>query len=172
MRPAAIAFLAENPALSALLGKGLEDAGSRVAVFSETDSFITYLRIAPVDLVVLDGDSQGFDVADFAWSLRTHPKLASHHFLIVALTRAEPAFRSELRAGGVDLVLGKPIGATQLLLAAEEVDRRLGVPQRAQHYSAASQPARRPTIAPQQMHVAPPRFDNVIPLFADGRQPR
>jgi DNA-binding response OmpR family regulator len=171
MRPAAIAFLAENPALSALLGKGLEDAGSRAAIFSDPDSFVTYLRIAPVDLVVLDGDSRGFAVADFAWSLKTHPKLASQHFLIVALTRAEPAFRSELRAGGVDLVLGKPIGATQLLLAAEQIDRRINLPPRAPRQANASIAARRAFAAPQPLHVAPPHSDNVIPLFANGRRP-
>lgn len=171
MRPAAIAFLAENPALSTLLGKGLEDAGNRVTIFSDPDSFVTYLRIAPVDLVVLDGDSQGFGVADFAWSLKTHPKLASQHFLIVALTRAEPAFRSELKAGGVDLVLGKPIGATQLLLATELIDRRISVPQRAPRPVSTPVSARRTFAAPKAVHVAPPYTDNVIPLFADGRRP-
>lgn len=170
MRAATIAFLAENPALSALLGKGLEEAGSRVAIFSEPDSFVTYLRIAPVDLVVLDGDSRGFEVADFAWSLKTHPKLASHRFLIVALTRAEPAFRSKLQAGGVDLVLGKPIGATQLLLAAEQIEQRIAVPQRAPRPFAAPT-ARRAFAAPQHVQMASAYADNVIPLFADGRRP-
>jgi DNA-binding response OmpR family regulator len=172
MRPLAIAFLAENPALSALLGKGLEEAGCRVAVFSDPDSFRTYLRIAPVDLVVLDADSHGFAAPEFAWSLRTHPKLISQHFLVVALTRAEPTFHSQLRAGGVDLVLGKPIGATQLLLAAEEVDRRVGSSSRDYRQSA------QPVAARRALAVSPPAsparavLDNVIPLFASGRRPR
>lgn len=172
MRPLAIAFLAENPALSALLGKGLEEAGSRVAVFSEPEAFKTYLRIAPVDLVVLDADCKGISAPEFAWELRTHPKLASQHFLIVALTRADPSFRGQLHAGGVDLVLGKPIGATQLLLAAQEVDRRVAVPSRDNRHTAQPVAARRAISVSQPTPSPRPVQDNVIPLFAAGRRPR
>lgn len=173
MRPTSIAFLAANPALSALLGKGLEEAGARVACFSEPDAFVTYLRIAPVDLAIIDADNPELDVAGFAFLLRTHPRLATSQFLILALTRAEPEFRSALRAGGVDLVLGKPVGATQLLIAADELDGRASFGDTSN--SANAVPRRRrtqPDWRAAPAGVIAERRDNVIPLFAEGRRPR
>ena len=112
----AVAILAANPAFAAILSRALEqDGGYRVTSFSSVEMLTTFLRISPVDVVVLDTDLPGAPAIDIARGLRNHLKLATSAFEIVALTRAAAAFHKPLLAAGIDAVLEKPVTPQQLL---------------------------------------------------------
>ena len=110
-----IAMLAANPAFAAILGRALEQDGHRVMQFSGIETLTTFLRISPVDVVILDTDVPGAPATDIARGLRGHMRLASAAFDLVALTRAAGAFHAPLVASGIDMVLNKPISPAQLL---------------------------------------------------------
>lgn len=165
--PKAIAMLAANPAFAAILSKALEDLGGySVASFTSVEMLTTFLRISPVDVVVLDTDLPGAPAIDIARGLRQHIKLASSAFQIVALTRAAAAFHKPLLSAGIDAVLVKPVTPPQLL---DCIDRLAGVErdEPVRHVPLdRSAKAFVPRVAPLQ------RAGNVIPLFGEGRMPR
>ncbi len=165
--PKAVALLAANPAFAAILSKALADQGGyRVASFTSVEMLTTFLRISPVDVVVLDTDLPGAPAIDIARGLRQHVKLASSAFQIVALTRAAVAFHKPLLAAGIDAVLEKPVTPPQLLAA---IDRLAGVAR-----DEADVPAEQPVVVRGfKPHIVPlQRVGNVIPLFGEGRVPR
>ncbi len=156
-----IAVLADNPALSALITRTLEaESGMAVYAFATMPALVTLLRIAPVDLVLLDADSLGDAGASVA-ALRDLPGLASRDFRIALLTRAAEAFHAGLVEQGVDAVLRKPVSPTMLigriaeqLWPSEMLFSADGV------YRG---PERRARVAPLPQRVV--RHDNVVPLF-------
>jgi CheY-like chemotaxis protein len=163
-------MLAANPAFAAILSKTLEDDGGyRVATFTSVEMLTTFLRISPVDVVVLDTDLPGAPAIDIARGLRSHMKLASSSFEIVALTRAAAAFHKPLLAAGIDAVLEKPVVPAQLLACIDElmlVEREPVVPEH--------KPAERGVLVRAffPRPVPAERQGNVIPLFGEGRVPR
>lgn len=163
----AVAMLAANPAFAAILCRSLEqDGGYRVASFSSVEMLTTFLRISPVDVVVLDTDLPGAPAIDIARGLRSHMKLASSAFEIVALTRAAVAFHKPLLAAGIDAVLEKPVTPGQLLDCVDglmEVERAVAVQQ---------QPTMTMVRAFEPRPVMAQRVGNVIPLFGEGRTAR
>lgn len=166
-QPKAVAILAANPAFAAILSRSLEvDGGYRVANFSSVEMLTTFLRISPVDVVVLDTDLPGAPAIDIARGLRNHVKLASSAFEIVALTRAAAAFHKPLLAAGIDAVLEKPVTPGQLLECIDglvQVERIAAV----QHQATTTMVrAFEPRPVPAQ------RVGNVIPLFGEGRTAR
>jgi CheY-like chemotaxis protein len=163
----AVAMLAANPAFAAILCRSLEqDGGYRVASFSSVEMLTTFLRISPVDVVVLDTDLPGAPAIDIARGLRSHLKLASSAFEIVALTRAAVAFHKPLLAAGIDAVLEKPVTPQQLLDCVDglvQVERAVAVQQQ-QTMTMVRPFEPRPVMAQ--------RVGNVIPLFGEGRTAR
>lgn len=161
----AVAILAANPAFAAILSRTLEaDGGYRVASFSSVEQLTTFLRTSPVDVVVLDTDLPGAPAIDIARGLRSHMRLASNAFEIVALTRAAVAFHRPLLAAGIDAVLEKPVTPQQLLGCIDgllEVDRAVAVG--VQHPALTMVRAFEPRLVPAE------RIGNVIPLFGEGR---
>jgi CheY-like chemotaxis protein len=162
----AVAMLAANPAFADILCRALEhDGGYRVASFTSVEMLTTFLRISPVDVVVLDTDLPGAPAIDIARGLRNHVKLASSAFEIVALTRAAAKFHKPLLAAGIDAVLEKPVVPKQLLECIDglvQVDRHVAV-----------QPERPVMVRAFQPRPAPAeRVGNVIPLFGEGRVAR
>jgi CheY-like chemotaxis protein len=159
----AVAILAANPAFAAILSRALEqDGGYRVASFSSVEMLTTFLRISPVDVVVLDTDLPGAPAIDIARGLRNHLKLATSAFEIVALTRAAVAFHKPLLAAGIDAVLEKPVTPQQLLACIDgltQVERAVAVQQQATTMVRAFEPRPQPAQ----------RVGNVIPLFGEGR---
>lgn len=160
-----IALLAANPALAGILARALEtEGGHKVATFAGIEALTTYLRITPVDLVVLDTELPGAPAIDIARGLRAHLKLASDDFAIVALTQTPTPFHRPLLAAGIDRVLSKPVTPNRLLLVAEEL----------------CSPAREVAVgnAPMVKVFTPAaaaslvRVGNVIPLFGEGRERR
>lgn len=163
-RPLTIALLAANPALAGILARALEsDGGHKVATFTGVDALATYLRISPVDLVVLDADLPGAPAIDISRGLRAHMKLASDDFAIVVLTQTPASFHRPLLAAGIDEVLQKPVTPAKLLAVVED----LCEPEREM---AVSNGPMVPVFSSH--HAAPTRVGNVIPLFGEGRKPR
>lgn len=164
-RSLGIAMLTGNPAFSGILRRALhEDGGHKVVGFEGIEAMTTYLRISPVDLVILDTDLPGAPAIDIARGLRQHTKLASADFRIVALTRAPTAFHKPLLTAGIDRVLSKPITPAALLATVEglfEVERAV-----ATGTGSTIRPFEPATAAPQV------RVANVIPLFGEGRERR
>lgn len=163
-RALSIALLAANPALAGILARALEiDGRHKVATFEGIEALTTYLRIAPVDVVVLDTELPGAPAIDIARGLRTHMKLASDDFAVVALTQTPVPFHRPLIAAGIDEVLQKPVTPARLLAVVDDL----------------CQPEREMAVSNGPMvpvfsghHAAPVRVGNVIPLFGEGRKPR
>jgi DNA-binding response OmpR family regulator len=111
-----VAILAANPALTSILAKPLAtEAGLRICEFATGPALVTFMRISPLDLVIIDADSAGTSATDFVRALRANPRLASAHFDIIALTRAAPGFHQHLLEAGIDEVLSKPVSTIELL---------------------------------------------------------
>lgn len=164
LRSLSIAMLAGNPALAGILQRALrDDGGHEVASFVGIEALTTFLRISPIDVVLLDTDLPGSPVVDIAKGLRQHLRLASPDFRIIALTRTPTPFHRPLRDAGIDRVLVKPVTPGQVLETVE----------------AMFQPLRAVALAASQPHLpaasstaSPARIGNVIPLFGEGRTRR
>jgi len=163
-RPMSVAMLAANPALAGILARALEsDGGHKVATFEGIEALTTYLRLTPVDVVVLDTELPGAPAIDLARGLRAHLKLASDDFSIIALTQTPAPFHRPLLAAGIDEVLQKPVNPSRLLAVVD----MLCTPER--DVAVANGPMV-PVFGGHQ--AAPVRSGNVIPLFGEGRRPR
>jgi CheY-like chemotaxis protein len=162
-RALSIAMLVANPALAGILARSLElDGGHRVATFEGIEALTTYLRLTPVDIVLLDTELPGAPAIDIARGLRKHVRLASADFAVVALTQTPAPFHRPLLAAGIDRVLSKPVSPARLLLAVEE----LRAPER--EVAVGNGP-----MVPVFTSGAPlVRVGNVIPLFGEGRARR
>jgi DNA-binding NarL/FixJ family response regulator len=145
MQPGTVAVLVGNPALRAILTMTLAAAPHlRLRDCDSLAALESHLRLAPVDLVVMDLD------LDAARLLRGLPPESAPRFdLVVLASDADAGLPARCREAGIDEVLLKPLSPRYLL---ERVLSRL---------------ARRVTLAAPlapQLHWA--QFgDNVIPLF-------
>lgn len=168
-RSLGVAMLAGNPAFSGILRRVLQnDGGHAVTSFEGIEAITSYLRISPVDVVILDTELPGVPAIDFARGLRQHMKLASPDFYIVALTRTLPPFHKPLLAAGIDRVLSKPVNPSMLLMTIEalfETQRAVA----AASALVASGPA---AGSFESAARSPVRVGNLIPLFGEGRERR
>ena len=163
MRSRSIAVLAENPAFASILSHALEDAGDyRVPVFSSIEGLSTFLRIAPVDVAVLDIDMPWTSIVGTARAIKTHPRLANPFLEIIVLTRAVP-IGGATAGTSIAAVLGKPVTPGQLIDSIETVLAATtpGRPQPPRHVPP---PRPRPSLSPA---TAIGRRDNVIQLFGN-----
>lgn len=170
-RTRSIAMLAANPAFVGILGRALEQAGHRVVCFSGVETLTTFLRISPVDVVVLDTDMPGAPAIDIARGLRNHLRLASGTFDIVALTRAAESFHSPLANAGIDLILTKPVSPSQMVTAIDGLaGRRRGQTPATPAHRPLARPAA-PRIVDSAARSAPMREvgGNVVQLFPRSR---
>lgn len=150
-----VAIIAANPALSSILGMMLAaDPKFRVRQFESAKAIETYMRIAPVDLVVADFDCEAAPADTLAGTLHGENFTTSRPFQIIALThKATPSVKLAAMKAGISEVIVKPMSPRYLL---ERVRSRL--------MRAAELPRERrlPPIA------AALRRDNVVPLFPLG----
>jgi len=162
-----IALLAANPAFGAIVGSGLQsEARLKVYAFESIEAVTTFIRISPIDLVILDADSLPADIGETVTGLRQLPMWAQRDLSLMLLTRAEPAFHPALIAQGIDIVHGKPVSPARLL---DSVRGQL-------HLRAAGPivdgiyrgPERRRNRGTNRVAPALPRQDNVVQLFAKG----
>jgi DNA-binding response OmpR family regulator len=111
-----IALLAANPAFGAIVGSGLQsEARLKVYGFQTLEAITTFLRISPIDLVILDAEGLPADLAGTIAALRRKPKRVQPDLAFMLLTRAAPAFHDGLLAQGIDVVHAKPVSPTRLL---------------------------------------------------------
>jgi response regulator RpfG family c-di-GMP phosphodiesterase len=150
-----VAVLVSGPALSSILSMVLASVPTlRVRPFETVAALATYMRLAPVDLVVSDFDSRSAPADGVAQALHGDATLAGRDFQIIALASQ---VTSEMKAAsitaGIDEIIIKPMSPRYLL---ERVLSRL------QHRS---RPPKGRWSAPDATRQAPLSGSNVIPLF-------
>ena len=164
-----VALLAANPAFADIVSRTLEESPDyRVFQFASVEALTTFMRIAPVHVVLFDTEVAGASPLQFVQDLRANEKLAYPLFKTIVLTRAAKPFQQPILAAGVDVVLQKPVLPRQML---EAIDG-LYADQRLVAGSGQVRPVSRPVMRTVEVYTAPMApVDNVIPLFGD-RPPR
>jgi CheY-like chemotaxis protein len=143
-----VAILVGNSALSSILTLVLAAAPSlRVRSFESLVALSTYMRLAPVDLVVLDFDCEHAPAAEAAQALQSDPRI-ERGFQVVALAgRVGPEIKQASIRAGIEEIIVKPMSPKYLL---ERVLSRL---QR---------------VPPKAAATPRPMPTNVVPLFPNG----
>ena len=148
-----VAIFVSNPALGSILAAVLAaNPGLRVRSFESQLALTTYMRLAPVDLIVADFDGEVL-AHHLAVDLRADMRLERRDFQLLALASAiTPELKTVSVRAGIDEIILKPMSPKYLL---ERVLSRL---------------ARR--AAAQLRKPAPVQWPaNVIPLFGQTPQP-
>ena len=151
-----VAVLVANPALSSILSMTLAGASSlRVRPFDTQLALLTYLHLAPADLVVADFDSVPSRADRLAELLRSDRAITSRDLQIIALaSELTPETKMASIHAGIDEIIMKPMSPRYLV---ERVLARL---------------AKKKILRPERRasrRTDWSRFgDNVVPLF---RQP-
>lgn len=150
-----VAILVANPALTAILSATLATSPRlRVRQFETQAALATYLRLASVDLVVADFDSEMARADLVAAELRRDRNLLTDDMQIIALASAvTPDVRIASLDSHVDEIIMKPMSPGYLL---ERVSARL---LRRRRFAAADRPAGLP------MRDWSRYGDNIVPLF-------
>jgi two-component system phosphate regulon response regulator PhoB len=150
-----VAILVSNPALSSILSAVLASAPSlRVRPFESQLALTTYMRLAPVDLIVADFDGEA-PADQLARDLRGDTRLERRDFQFLALaSKVTGEVRRASLGAGIDEIILKPMSPRYLL---ERVLSRIA-------RVAARQQLRKPVPAKWPA--------NVIPLFGRGPQPQ
>lgn len=169
-----IAILAANPALGALLGMVLAgDSRLRVRPFDSEAELFAYMRIAPLDLLVVDFDREGRPAYEMVEAIRLDPSFVSRDLPVIALTRGiTPPMRQQAISAGIDEVVVKPMSPRHLLqrvqarLLNRSIVGAMGFGYRG--------PERRNRVPTRKSEPHPARryTDNVVPLFPDRRTKR
>jgi DNA-binding response OmpR family regulator len=149
-----VAVLVSNPALSSILSMVLASVPTlRVRSFETEAALTTYMRLAPVDLVVADFDSRSAPADRVAQALRSDNSIDRHDFQVIALASEVTAeTKTASITAGIDEIIIKPMSPKYLL---ERVLSRLQ--RRPRPAARAPVRARRPDVARSGA--------NVIPLF-------
>ncbi len=150
-----VAIFVSNPALGSILAAVLaSNPALRVRSFESQLALTTYMRLAPVDLIVADFDGE-VPAHHLAVDLRGDMRLERRDFQLLALTSAiTPELKTVSVRSGIDEIILKPMSPKYLL---ERVLSRLA-------RAAIRQTLRKPA-APKQWPA------NVIPLFGQAPQP-
>ena len=151
-----IAVLVSNPALSSILTMVLASVPAlRVRPFETQLALTTYMRLAPVDVIVSDFDNTSARADALARALRMDTRLERRDFQFIALASSVSGDTKALAsAAGIDEIILKPMSPKYLL---ERVLSRL---------------ARRAAHAARKTPAAPQWPANVIPLFGRTPQPQ
>ncbi len=169
-----IAILAANPALTAVLTMVVAgDSRLRVRPFESEAELFAYMRLAPLDLLVVDFDREGRPAYEMVEAIRLDPSFLSRDLPVIALARAiTPPMRQQAISAGIDEVVVKPMSPRHLLqrVQARLINRSV-VGALGSGYRGPDRRARLPQSRPQPN--AGRRFtDNVVPLFPDRRAQR
>lgn len=169
-----VAILAANPALTAVLTMVVAgDSRLRVRPFESESELFAYMRIAPLDMLVVDFDREGRPAYEMVEAIRLNPGFMSRELPVIALTRAiTPPMRQQAISAGIDEVVVKPMSPRHLLqrIQARLINRSvigaLGL-----GYRGPDRRARMPNPRPQS-NPGRRYTDNVVPLFPDRRAAR
>jgi two-component system phosphate regulon response regulator PhoB len=149
-----VAVLVSNPALSSILSMVLASVPTlRVRPFESELALTTYMRLAPVDLIVSDFDSASARADRVAQALHSDKSLERRNFQVIALASEVTAETKQASiTAGIDEIIVKPMSPKYLL---ERVLSRLQrrTPQ-----------APRPAVRPISRDIVR-AGSNVIPLF-------
>jgi two-component system phosphate regulon response regulator PhoB len=169
-----IAILAANPALSAVLTMVLAgDSRLRVRPFDSEAGLFAYMRIAPLDMLVVDFDREGRPAYEMVEAIRLDPAFVSRDLPVIAMTRAiTPPMRQHAISAGIDEVLIKPMSPRHLLQRVQaRLLNRSVVGALGSGYRGPERRNRVPMRTPEP-HPARRYTDNVVPLFPDRRAAR
>lgn len=168
-RTLSVALLAANTAFADIVSRTLEERPDyRVARFSGVEALTTFMRIAPVHVVVFDTEFPGASPLETVQELRSNPKLAYGLFKTIVLTRAAEPFHQPILAAGVDVVIQKPVPPRNLLEAIDGLYADQRIIAGSGHARPGSRPSARAFVT---QTAAIERVGNVIPLFGEGRSP-
>jgi two-component system phosphate regulon response regulator PhoB len=119
-----IAVLVANPALSSVLSMVLASVPTfRVRPFDSEHSLVTYMRLAPVDVVVTDFDSVAARADRVTRDLRADEAIPYRDYQVIALASdVSPETKDLCIGAGIDEVIVKPMSPRYLL---ERVQARL-----------------------------------------------
>jgi DNA-binding response OmpR family regulator len=158
-----VAVLVANPALSSILSMTLAGASSlRVRPFDTQIALMTYLHLAPADLVVADFDSVPSRADRLAQDLRADRAIASPDLQIIALASAlTPETKAASIHAGIDEIIMKPMSPKYLV---ERVLARLAKV----HLATRLVPDGRETVRHDWSRFG----DNVVPLFGRKLEPQ
>jgi two-component system phosphate regulon response regulator PhoB len=168
-----IAILAANPALSAVLTMVLaSDSRLRIRPFASEAELFAYMRIARLDLLVVDFDREGRPAYEMVEAIRLDPSITSRDLPVIALTRAiTPPMRDQAISAGIDEVVLKPMSPRHLLQRVQARMLNRSVVGGLSGYRGPERRNRVPNRSPEP-HPARRATDNVIPLFPDRRAAR
>lgn len=154
-----IAVLVANPALSSILSMVLASVPNyRVRPFESELALVTYMRLAPVDVVVTDFDSANARADRVTRDLRADDAIPYREYQVIALaSEVSPETKDLCIASGIDEVIVKPMSPKYLV---ERVQSRL-----ARRVQAASRPLRTGTLRRPDFS----QYGNVIPLWTRER---
>lgn len=147
-----IAVLVGTPALSSIIATTLAmKPAFRVREFETLAGIETYMRIAPVDLLVADFDNAEIPADQLARHLRGLADTPRHLQIVALASQLGPTSKAEAKAAGIDEVIVKPMSPRYLV---ERVVAR-------------TSSLRRAAVAPRGLtHRDWSVFgDNIVPLF-------
>ena len=129
-----VAILVANPALSSILSMTLASAPSlRVRPFETEIALRSYLRLAPVDLVVADFDSLPARADRLAERLRTDVEIPKRLQIIALASELPTDAKAASIEAGIDEIIMKPMSPRYLvervlarLARARQPERRKG----------------------------------------------
>ena len=164
-----VAVLAANPALSSILTMVLAGCPAlRVRLFESRAALVTYMRLAPVDVLVADFDCEDAPADEVTLALRHDDRLYRRDFAVIALTRTvSDATKRAAIAAGIDEVIVKPMSPRYLLERVLARLRRGEAPVGGATYRG---PERRNRMAMPRVPAYNRSTDNVVALF--GHTPR
>jgi response regulator RpfG family c-di-GMP phosphodiesterase len=168
-----VAILLGDPALSSIVSGVIEALPEvRVCEFTSLETLTIYMRIAPVDLIILNFDGKAGSPELMARALHADHRLF-RGFGVIALTRAATdEARNAAHLAGIDELIDKPVSPKHLC---ERVVLRLGMSKVASLSYNYRGPERRRlrSVAKAGMPASALRqASNVIQLFGEGRQSR
>lgn len=168
-----VAIIAANPALSSLLAMVVAgDCHLKVRQFDTELELITYMRLAPIHMLVCDFDRDGRPAYEMVEGIRLNNGLVSQDVPVIALTRTiTPPMRHQAISAGIDEVIMKPMSPRHLL---QRIQARLRTRSVVGVLGGYRGPERRNRITLPTPQPNPVRrvTDNVIPLFPNRHKPQ
>jgi hypothetical protein len=156
-----IALLSSDDHLRRRLAATLETGRPwHVAAFGRFEPLLTFLRITPVEAVLLDGGGLDLPLAEAAHRLRSHRRLASPIFRLIALAPADAAPPCAADSADFDAVLPRQAPAGRLIAG---IDLTLAPPPR--RHPAVPAPARDGASMPRPHANGRRHGAEIIPLF-------